>query len=191
VLACDPGSRVFGTLLAANTTTFYESNDARAPNFIRSRLRHVDRLKSLADQTRGGLARHLRRLGARERGRLKRFVTNGHRVMADFLVQNGDVVLWPHLRTQAMSAKRRDDGGPRTLSKMATRVLQQWGHGRFRTQTLASKLRFAPHCAVLDVDERYTSKGVYLGMGRVVFVRAALTRFVFFFPSMQVATSAC
>jgi hypothetical protein len=167
IFVTDPGSRVFGTMMHANKVTFFESNDQHAPAIMRAKLRLSDRLKGLAAQTCGRFATHLRRRAQTQRDQLKNFVTNGHRTLGDFLVQHANLVIWPHLSVQELSARSRDDG-PRKLTKMATRVLQTWRHYDFRMHALASKLRFHPKCCVLDADEKYTSKGL---AGRVRAVR--------------------
>ena len=154
----DPGVRVAATMLDCNTTAMWESNDERAPRKMKATLLHSDRLKALATATRGRFAASLRRTAQRKRTQLKNFITEGHRDMASFFAHNADLVLFPHLPTQAMSKKLTPEGAPRRLNKMTTRLLHTWGHGRLRSGALANKLKYFPHCCILDADEAYTSK---------------------------------
>jgi hypothetical protein len=93
------------------------------------------------------------------RTRLRNFVTEAHRRFAWFLAGH-DVVLLPKLNVSQL-VKRYDDEGdrPRCLNAMATRQLLAWGHGRFRSSTLANIMRFQPQCMVLAPTEDYSTKG--------------------------------
>ena len=90
---------------------------------------------------------------------MSNWVTESHHQLAQFFVDNTDLVFLPKLQTGGMVRRVNErTNQPRTINGIASRQLLSWRHGALNTKVLKSKMRFYPACCVLDVNESYTTK---------------------------------
>jgi hypothetical protein len=128
---------------------------------MRNQLRLVDGLMVKSSTGPGGpFRRFLRAQAQTARTQLRNWVSHGHHQFAQHLVDNSNYAFFLKLGVGRMVERWNSERDTvRVLGPMATRQLLAWRHGEFRTQVLASKLRFFPGCCVLNVSENYTTKG--------------------------------
>jgi hypothetical protein len=161
-LAVDPGSRTFATCLDLNTCAVYETNGEWTAARVKRCLELSDDLLALGKQTSAlPFRRHVQKLAQQLRTKQQRRVSDMHQRFAQFLVDTARLVLLPKMSVARMVRQYDiDSGARRNLHPMAARLLLACRHGEFRSQVLASKLRYFPDCTIYDFSESYTTKSL-------------------------------
>ncbi|MCL1475933.1 zinc ribbon domain-containing protein, partial [Argonema antarcticum] len=126
----------------------------RASNLRIQRLCfRLDKLISKISQAKCRQKRRMRLAANRIRGRIKNLVSELHKKIALFLVDNFDIILLPTFETSQMSLKAK-----RRIRAKSVRQMLTLSHYQFK-QFLKHKA-FETGKVVLDVNEAYTSKTV-------------------------------
>jgi putative transposase len=157
VLSLDPGVRTFMTGYDPSGYVFeWGKNDMQC--LYRLGL-HMDTLISRCDakETKHRKRYTLRKAIGRLRIRIKNLVSEVHRKMAKWIVQNFTLVLIPAFGVSNMVQKTNSKGQKRKIRSKTVRQMLTWSHYRFR-QLLLSKAEEYPQCQVKVVEEPYTSK---------------------------------
>lgn len=150
VVALDPGIRTFMTFFSE--TTFGELG--RAANLRIQRLCfRLDKLISKISKAKCRQKKRMRLAANRIRGRIKNLVSELHKKVARFLVDNFDIILLPTFETSQMSLKAK-----RRIRAKSVRQMLTLSHYQFK-QFFKHKA-FEMGKVVLDVNEAYTSKTV-------------------------------
>jgi hypothetical protein len=162
-LAVDPGSRTFATCLDLDTCAVYQSNGEWTANRTKTFLQLSDELLALGKQTSAlPFRRHVQKLAQQLRTKQQNWTGDMHQRLAQFFVDKARIVLLPKLSVGRM-VQRNDpvSGARRNLHPMAARLLLACRHGEFRSQVLASKLRYFPDCTIYDFSESFTTKSLF------------------------------
>ncbi len=150
VVALDPGVRTF-------LTYFHEHGFGwlghHAINRIQRLCSHLDNLLSRATKADRQSRKNMRRAANRIRKRIRNLVDELHKKIAQYLVDNFDIILLPTFETSDMCKRSK-----RKLRKKSVRQMLTLSHYRFK-QFLKHKAK-ETGCIVLDVNEAYTSKTV-------------------------------
>jgi len=150
VVALDPGIRTFMTFFSEES--FGELG--RAANLRIQRLCfRLDKLISKISKAKCRQKRRMRLAANRIRGRIKNLVSELHKKVARFLVDNFDIILLPTFETSQMSLKAKHRIRAKSVRQMLT-----LSHYKFK-QFIKHKV-FETGKVVLDVNEAYTSKTV-------------------------------
>jgi hypothetical protein len=157
VFSVDPGGRTQATGTMLNTGQSFETGGAQRN---KEALLESDRLLAKSNSVPAGhLQRFLRAEAQTVRTKMSNWVTESHHQLAQFFVDNTDLVFLPKLQTGGMVRRVNErTNQPRTINGIASRQLLSWRHGALNTKVLKSKMRFYPACCVLDVNESYTTK---------------------------------
>jgi hypothetical protein len=158
----DPGVRTFHLGWDISKGQFWATNGPETVAHMKSLLQLADGLMAKRKVTKAAdFRRYLRAQAQDLRTRLRNLVTNAHGQFAQFLVDHFDLVLLPKLGVNQMVRRYNEESDAAcVLTAMTKRMMLAWRHGEFRRNALASKLRFHKDLCVIDVTEKYTSKGL-------------------------------
>ena len=158
----DPGVRTFHLGWDTSNGQCLATNGPETVAHMKSLLQLADGLKAKRKVTKAvDFRRYLRAQAQVLRTRLRNLVTNAHGQFAQFLVDRFDFVLLPKLGVGQMVQRYNEESDAAcVLTAMTKRMMLAWRHGEFRSNALASKLRFHKDLCVIDVTEKYTSKGL-------------------------------
>jgi putative transposase len=152
MIALDPGIRTF--------VTGYDPS-GQASEWGKHDIGRIYRLCHAVDKlqsqwTRAEVRHHkrwkMKRAAMRLRKRIHSLVDEFHRKLAKWLCESYHLVLLPTFEVSQMMPR-----GQRRIGSKTARAMATWSHYRFR-QRLLDKTREYPSCAVVLVNEVYTSK---------------------------------
>lgn len=150
VVALDPGIRTFVTYFSE--TGFGWLGDA-ANMQIQKLCFKLDKLVFKISKAKVAQKRRMKKAASRLRGRIKNLVSEMHKKVARFLVDNFDVILLPGFETSLMSSKAK-----RRIKSKSVRQMLTLSHYQFK-KFLEHK-SFEAGKLLLEVNEAYTSKTV-------------------------------
>lgn len=149
-ISLDPGVRSMMTGYSNDgTSVSWGDGDM---NRIFSILKYADELQSRMAQENCKKRRRMRKAWLRMLTRVRNMISEIHRKLCKWLVENYQVIFLPKFETSRMVRK-----ADRILNNKTTRNMLTWGHYRFR-ELLKAKAALYPNVNVLICDEAYTSK---------------------------------
>lgn len=152
VFSMDPGVRTFMTGYDPRGYSF-EWGAGDMNRLYRLAL-HIDKLTSKRTKVKHKKRYRLNKAIMRIRVRMKNLVSEIHRQLAKWLVQNYSIILLPSFEVSNMVVNKN---GKRKIHSTTVRKMLTWSHYKFK-QLLLAKSEEYPSCKVLIVDEHFTSK---------------------------------
>ena len=150
LVAVDPGIRTFMTFLSEKSFGWL-GNDSNL--HIQKLCFRLDKLVSKISQAPSQQKRRFKKAASRLRCKIKNLVKELHHKVAQFLVDNFDVILLPTFETSKMVSKSR-----RKLRNKTVRQMLTLSHYEFKT--FLKWKAWENSKLVIDCNEAYTSKTV-------------------------------
>lgn len=149
VISIDPGNRTFATWYSPNLG--YGKLGSQDIQRIARLLNHLDKLTSKTSKVTSRKRNRFRRAQQRIREKIKNLIRESHRKIAHWLCSNFDIIIIPIFNSKRMTHKK-----DRNISKITSRQLLSWSHGKFRN-ILTSKAE-EKGVRIIFQNEAYTSK---------------------------------